>query len=104
MDFPAEAAASNRQHRIDRMRSKKMCRRSAQFSGGKCLYHVFLGRVFFSSLVKLNNFFVILLVYIAAAGPLPTLPFDKEYIEALKGVHSLFLITKGNNYPSCSAH
>ena len=32
-------------------------------------------------------FFVILLVYIADAGPLATLPFDKKYIKALKAVH-----------------
>jgi len=32
MDFPAEASTFNRQHRLDRIRSKKSCRRSLQFS------------------------------------------------------------------------
>ena len=89
MDFPAEASTSNKQHRLDRIRSKKSCRRSLQFSNGECLYQLFL-HTSFNSGGNNSHHFLVSFGYIAADGTPATLPFDKPYIEALKGVHFLF--------------
>jgi len=89
MDFPAEASTSNRHHRLDRIRSKKSCRRSLQFSNGECLYQLFL-HTSFNSGGNNSYHFLVSFGYIAADGTPATLPFDKPYIEALKGVHFLF--------------